>query len=436
MNIIEYVENNGKYDFSEKPFCEVDGLVFSQLSYLKFEGIVKGPKNDDDGVVLSAIKNNEKYNQLYRDERYAKNNTSFFEALAASKRFGSIVINDFIDLIDNSIDVQFSAMTVTDKKDFRAVIFRGTDDNMVGWKEDLDMTFKMPIPAQKYSTDYLNRVADKIEGDFYVCGHSKGGNLSVYSSMNCKEEVRDRIIAIYSYDGPGFRTELLRNSSYDKIRDRIHKLVPKDCVIGMFGNMEKIEVCESIGLGGVTQHNPYNWVVDDFSFKRTEHLGKYSELGVEAVYLWASEMTDDQWALLSDKLFAVLEDAGITNLNDFYFDFFGTLAKVRESVEKLDDDSKAKIREMLSMFRESAAIIAKEESKVGKLKAEKEIKRAKKKTKQEASILKDKTSDKIKEAKKKVKEKTAKEKAVKEKTAKEKKTIKEKKLDKKYIKLN
>lgn len=377
MNIIEYTKKNGIYDFTEKPFCEVDGLVLSQLSYLKFDGIIKGPKNSHEGVVLSSIRNSEKYNQLYRDERYAENNSKFFEALASSKRFGTLILNNFIDLIDNSIDVQFSAMTVSDNKGFEAVVFRGTDDNMVGWKEDLNMTFKMPIPAQKYSVDYLNKVAQLINGDFYIVGHSKGGNLSVYSAMNCDDDTRNRIIAIYSYDGPGFRTELLRDSCYDKIQDKIHKLVPKDCVIGMFGNVEKMEICESIGLGGVIQHNPYNWVVDDFSFKRCEHLGKYSELRAEAIYMWAADMTDEQWELLSDKMFWVLEEAGITNLNDFYSDLKGTLAKVRSAAGKLDEESREQINEMISMFKESAAVVARKDAKAEIMKAESELNKVK-----------------------------------------------------------
>lgn len=377
MNIIDYVDKYGINEFAKKPFNEVDGLVLSQLSYLKFEGIVMGPSENSEGTTVSSIIENEKYEQLYRDERYEPNNRKFFESICASKRFGGLYLNDFIDVIDDSADVQFSAMSVTDGKEFRAVVFRGTDDNMVGWKEDLNMTFKTPIPAQKYSVDYLEKVASKLNGDFYVMGHSKGGNLAVYSSMNCSDEVRDRIISIYSYDGPGFRTELLHNSCYEKIRERIHKLVPKACVIGMFGNVERTEVVDCVGVGGVIQHNPYNWVVNRNSFKRTEHIGRYSELKAEAVNMWAAEMTDEQWALLSDKLFGVLQDAGITNLNDFYEDFFGTMAKVKDAADRLDEDSRQKIGTMLSMYKESAATVAREEAKSGIIVAEHNIAHAK-----------------------------------------------------------
>ena len=362
MNIIEYVEKNGIYDFSEKPFCEVDSLVISQLSYLKFEGVIGGPDEKKEGVILSNIRNHDKYDSIYADERYREVNSKFFNALADSKRFGNLILNNFIDIIDNTIDIQFSAMTVEDGKGFSYIVFRGTDDHVVGWKEDLNMTFKMPIPAQGCSVDYLEKVAGTIEGDFYVGGHSKGGNLAVYSSMYCSEDVRKRIINIFSHDGPGFREELVDNKVLGLIKDKIKKYVPKAAVVGLFGNVENFEVvdCEK---HGVKQHNPYNWIIEDFEFKKTEHIGRYSAIKADAISTWASEMTKENWALLSDQIFGVFDEAGVTNLNEFNDDFFGTLSKVRAAAENMDEDSKVKIRGMLAMFRETAANVAREDAK-------------------------------------------------------------------------
>lgn len=44
-DIISYVYEFGGFTFTEKPFCEIDGLVFSHLSYFIFDGIV--PKIDE-----------------------------------------------------------------------------------------------------------------------------------------------------------------------------------------------------------------------------------------------------------------------------------------------------------------------------------------------------------------------------------------------------
>ena len=362
MNIIEYVEKNGIYDFSQAPFGEVDSLVISQLSYLKFEGIVPGPSENKDGIVLSDIVKSEKYDSIYHDERYREINSRFFNALCKSIRFGRLILNNFLDVIDGSLDIQFSAMTVEDDKGFKYVVFRGTDDSLIGWKEDLNMTFKTPVPAQKYSVKYLEKVASYLEGDFIVGGHSKGGNLSVYAAMNCSDEVRDRIIRIYSHDGPGFITELLEDSCYDKIKDRIVKFVPKSAVVGLFGNVEDYIVvdCEKMG---VKQHNPYNWIIEGFEFKKTEHIGKISSMQAEAINNWSKEMTKEKWALLSDQIFGVFEKAGVTNLNDFNEDFWGTLSRVRLATETIDNETKEQIKGILGMFMDCATHVAKEEAK-------------------------------------------------------------------------
>ena len=40
-------------------------------------------------------------------------------------------------------------------------------------------------------------------------GHSKGGNLAVYSAVFCGEAVQNQLMRVYNNDGPGFRTSLL-----------------------------------------------------------------------------------------------------------------------------------------------------------------------------------------------------------------------------------
>lgn len=379
MNIIEYVVKNGIYDFSKKPFCEVDSLVISQLSYLKFEGIVKGPAGANKGVVLKKIKDHKKYDTIFRDERYRDINSKFFDALCESERFGNLILNNFIDIIDESVDVQFSAMTVEDKKGFKYLVFRGTDDSIIGWKEDLNMTFKTPVPAQEYSVKYLEKISSYWEGNFLVGGHSKGGNLAVYSAMNCRKEIRDRIISIYSHDGPGFRTELIQDSFYKDIQKRIFKYVPKSAVVGLFGNLEDYIVvdCEK---HGVKQHNPYNWIIEDFEFKKVDHIGKISSLQAEAINAWSADMTKEQWAMLSDQIFGVFKAADVTNLNDFNEDFFGTLSRVRGAVDKVDDESKDKVRAILSMFKDHATEVAKEDARANMQSAENSFTKAKEAT--------------------------------------------------------
>ena len=62
------------------------------------------------------------------------------------------------------------------------VVFRGTDDTLIGWKEDFHMTYMDHVPAQKRAASYLHHVMKEFpKGRFLVAGHSKGGNLATYA---------------------------------------------------------------------------------------------------------------------------------------------------------------------------------------------------------------------------------------------------------------
>ncbi len=41
-DILSYIDEFGGFTFVEKPFCEVDGLILSHLSYYVYDNIVSG----------------------------------------------------------------------------------------------------------------------------------------------------------------------------------------------------------------------------------------------------------------------------------------------------------------------------------------------------------------------------------------------------------
>lgn len=201
--ILEYLKQYGDYSLEEKPFCDVDSLVLSQLSYLKFDGIVRDRVNGA-SVSMKDIADHADYDKLYADERYRKDNTALFTGIINSRRFGKMRLWNYVNLIEPERESQFSAVVCGLSKELTYVVFRGTDENIVGWKEDLNLAFSKPVPGQLHSVPYLEQAARTIDGSFYVGGHSKGGNLAVYASMYCSAAVRERIGRIYDHDGPAF----------------------------------------------------------------------------------------------------------------------------------------------------------------------------------------------------------------------------------------
>ena len=140
-------------------------------------------------------------------------------------------------------EAQFGAVTFFPEGCEPVVAFRGTDDSVVGWKEDFRLAFRKPLASQEMSSVYLNQVGCKLPGAFMVCGHSKGGNLAAYAATWAETGVQRRITDIYSLDGPGFLPEVFEGDSYEQIRSRVHRILPYSSLVGMLlQNYEQYEV--------------------------------------------------------------------------------------------------------------------------------------------------------------------------------------------------
>lgn len=360
MNITEYVNKNGIFDLNVKPLNPVDTLVLAQISYLKFEGLIPGPDENKEGVTFLDLQAKANPDVLFRDERYRTENSGLFEAVCKARRYNHAKLNNFIDEIDETINIQFSAMTVEFENGVNFVIFRGTDDNMVGWREDLNMTFMTQIPAQLEAVTYLEKVAKKLKGDFYIAGHSKGGNLSAYSATKCSDEVTKRIKHIYTLDGPGLSDELISQPEFEEVRDRITKYMPKSSIVGMF--FTTAVECKYVDskAKGMAQHFPFNWIVDDFDFKYVDNLEKNSTLRDKILKQTRREITEEQWRIISDNIFEVFKEAGVNNLNDFNDHKLQAISSVMNASEHLDDDSRELIKSAFAILTENATSIAKE----------------------------------------------------------------------------
>ncbi len=349
-NIIDYIGEYGHIPFSQKGFNKVDALILSQFAYLKLNGFVPDVGTFTDPVSIKSIAARDDVSGLFADERYAKVNSELFEAMAASARFGNIRLNHYIDLVSNRWEMQFSAVTAYLDEENPHVIFRGTDETIVGWKEDFNMSFMTPVPAQVKAVDYLHYAAERIRGDFSVGGHSKGGNLAVYSAMKCSPIVRDRITVIYSQDGPGFTKETLEDADFDAISQRIQKFVPRSSIIGMLlQTQENYRVIEARSIG-ILQHDPFNWAVegDDFVY-RDDVAGRYV-ISDESVNEWAKRADPVEMRTLVDKIYEVFEEAGVSDLNDIKGNITSMMQKAKEVAENMDETDRHRIKAVIGVF--------------------------------------------------------------------------------------
>lgn len=361
--ILDYLKQYGDYTLEEKPFSDVDSLVLSQFAYLKFDGMVPAPGEEDRAVTVQELALHPDYDHLYGDERYRKDNTALFQGVCKSKRFGSMKLWNYVNQIEPEQETQFSAVIYGLPFGITYVAFRGTDETIVGWKEDLNLAFSEPVPGQCLSVSYLEQAAQTIQGNFYVGGHSKGGNLAVYSSMNCTDEVRERIERIYNHDGPGFRPEVRQRSAYGEIEDRIYKTVPRSSCVGMLlYTEENYKVVESKTIG-LAQHNPYTWLIRDDSFKIVEEIRAGRRFMDRALNEWILSLNQEQMHTFVDTFYRVAQASETDNLIDFTANWFQSIHKIGIALKEVDGDTADVIIQIMRALFEVVSARAKEQFK-------------------------------------------------------------------------
>lgn len=355
-HITSYVEEAGDISFYEKPFNNVDALVLAQFCYMKWESIIPRLRNNVDGLTLLQMDALMDEKAVFMDERYAQDNIRLWKAMISGKRFASMKCNYLSDEVDESNPTQFCAFTVFPEGALPVVLFRGTDETVLGWKEDFNMAFAKPVPGQILASLYVKQVALRISGGFMICGHSKGGNLAVYSAMTTNIEMIGRIARVYSFDGPGFRPEIIKQSHYNEVANRIVKLIPKSSVVGLIlENTDDYEVVKATSVGGIFQHNPYTWVVDGDDFAKVSEVKRHSKYINNSMYQWINELDDTQLQTFMDALFAIIEASGVTTLLELPPDIGESMRQMIKAMQGLDkptrDVLKAVVKELVESFK-------------------------------------------------------------------------------------
>lgn len=295
--------------FVERPLSDVDSLVLSCVSYFRVPRELGGAW-EGDGVSLRELFRAEYAGEMTHGLWDPEGLSRLLALLAASPRFRDVVMRDHVDDFSVAEDKQFSACTLDLPGGGSYVSFRGTDNTLVGWREDFNMAFETGVPSQLAATAYLERAARRAEGPLWAGGHSKGGNLAVYAACTCDASAAAKLERVFSHDGPGFTRETLASAGWRERSDLVSKTVPRSSLIGMlFEQQEEYAVVDS-SVMGVAQHDPFSWVVDGDAFAPVEGLGRGAGFVDEKLNQWISSMTREEREGFVGALFSVLVAGG------------------------------------------------------------------------------------------------------------------------------
>lgn len=351
-NTLDYLDWRGDLSLETAPFCEVDSLLLSQLAYLPMDGLVPGRQAQGSAPlpeVMAALTQSKAEKAVLEHYRaLGQNYRLLAEKLKNCPRFRDVRLCRFANDFDEAQQKQFSAVSVLLPDGCVSIAYRGTDNTLVGWKEDFNMSFITPVPAQREAVQYLAETAHAFpKAALRLGGHSKGGNLAVYAAAFCGAGIQSRILSVHSHDGPGFQQGVMDNDGYRAVNGRITTFVPQSSVVGMLlEHEEEYVVVHSTGSGPF-QHDSFSWEVLGPAFVKEEGTSAGSRMFDETLKDWLSRMDATQREQFSDALFELFGAAGATTLKELTASPGKTAGAVLGKLAGLDADTRGVLLETL-----------------------------------------------------------------------------------------
>ncbi len=299
--ILDYLDWRGDIPICEAaPLNEVDAAILSRVSNLPFRRVYH-TKKETIGSLCRVMR------QFSREEFQMDGDIPFVKKLVDSRRFADLCATDYLKRNDPDLEMQFAAITIHLPDDTLFLSFCGTDSTLLGWKENLNMSFRDDVPAQCAALSYAARTLKDYPDvkTIYAGGHSKGGNLGAYAAVCLPKEYRHIIKGVYSYDGPGFSKEFIAEHDFDELADRIHTFLPVSSVVGrVLEHVEKYETIES-SADSLLQHDLYTWQVKGAHFVQAPKSSNGSEIFYNSVRHLLEETTPKQRQFILDGLYSV-----------------------------------------------------------------------------------------------------------------------------------
>lgn len=426
-NILDLV-NNDFTNFKDRKFNAVDSLILCELAYVCMPESI--PKYNDDSnalatVPLSELLRGEDFSSMFSSGSAKVDDfrKSLLLAVSASPRYRGMRVGEVLERfdeskVDDSCEQQFAAVTfdLTDCVGYRCfvVAFRGTDNTLVGWKEDFNMAFRCPVPAQESAAEYLlsisrrackdscksggirgicSSVADYFanlfnkKNDFknidldkvdlensdnknsnlensndcdlsdnpkiFVVGHSKGGNMAAYAAMRLdaeNQQLGDLVSKIYSMDGPSFGSDVVDPKVFSRVVSRIEKVVPQSAFIGLIMDTGVPYKVTLADSIGLMQHFGMYWQVKDGDFDYCDHVTPRALAVSKAANDWMLNLPFEERKRRIDSVYSVFSSLGYSTFDEMSAHWSEVVPKLLKIAMHMDSKTYELIRSVMSAF--------------------------------------------------------------------------------------
>lgn len=348
--MFDYISKTKNKSVEELPLNEVDIALFCTLSYLPWDYIVSPPKQTNPIKLVDAINKFNSWN--YASTFRMMKDQELLRLLKQSNRYTNILMSNYVNHYDQINEIQFSAITFSLPNGKSIIVFRGTDDTLIGWKEDFNMSFESPIKAQEEATDYLNHIIPFLDDKIIIAGHSKGGNLAVYSSIFIDEQNKDKIEIVYNFDGPGFLEEITSTTNYQEMSNKIQTFIPESSIIGMLlEQTETYTIVKSYQIG-ILQHSLYSWIIQDNQFIKLKKITSSSIYINQTLKEWIKSLSKEEREKVIDSLYRVFEKTGASTISELTSNWIQNSKTIIENFHDMDYTTKLfLLNTMVELFK-------------------------------------------------------------------------------------
>lgn len=335
-NIFDYLTWRGDLTLEQSEFNEIDNLILARFSYFPFDHIL----NLNETITIKEAGKRFENLDVAKENILQKEDIDLFPQMAKSMRFADMQITKYVNKINLEEEKQFGAITILMPDDTIYVSFRGTDNTLVGWKEDFNMSFREKVPSQMDAVSYLNEIARIYQNPLRIGGHSKGGNMAVYAASFCKESFKERIIKVYNNDGPGFHEVIVENPKYQKTLEKVHTFVPQTSIIGrLLYHEENYTVVQSTQKG-VMQHDLYTWQLQGKEFIHLEEVDKESKFMDKTIKQWLDEVSKEQRGAFINQVFEILQATEADTLTQMRKNWLKNAKIFMATYKNMDEETK------------------------------------------------------------------------------------------------
>lgn len=356
-DLYDYIEKYGELSFSEKSFNEIDGVIFSQLAYVDFKGIVDKEKVflSDAAMKYFSIHSEKEIEELIDISNRA---VKLLMKCATTRRYGWCELCYYLNNVNEAIDKQFCGINFILDNEIDVIAFRGTDATVTGAKESAMLSYMFPVPAQIEALHYFQETAMLSGCRIITVGHSKGGNLAVFAAVNCSNSLKKMLDGVYEYDAPGFPKWFFDRYDYQQIKDKIYLFTPQGSIIGrMLYHDANPSIVKSVANGGMKQHNVTSWKIDDDKFEYCDEYDHSSNFEAEYINNLIDYVGDDDLEMFFDAIVFVVNKLGIDDFYDMKDVDLRHVFILIDSLTTLDEAQKERFKQIL---KKASADFAKE----------------------------------------------------------------------------